>query len=106
MATLLSSGCLSILLRQDNNWDLRNYHLYSAWALLNGRAGMDIAAAGIQSFFNPLLDLPYYMLAVKWLPDAPAAVAFLAGAFDVFNYLWPIAIIAGGAYLIYRAMRK
>jgi hypothetical protein len=34
------------------------------------------------------------------------AVAFLAGAFNVFGYLWPIAIIGAGAYLIYRAMSK
>jgi hypothetical protein len=55
--------------------------------------------------------LVYFLAKQKWaiwptLGLAVMAVAFLAGAFDVFGYIWPIAIIAGGAYLIYRAMRK
>ena len=28
---------------QDNNWDLRNYHLYTPIALMEARLGMDIA---------------------------------------------------------------
>jgi hypothetical protein len=55
--------------------------------------------------------LVYFLAKQKWaiwptLGLAAMAVAFLAGAFDVFGYLWPIVIIGAGAYLIYRAMRK
>jgi hypothetical protein len=35
--------------------------------------------AGLQSFFNPLLDVPYYKLAHDWLPGCPRLVAGLAG---------------------------
>ncbi|MCR0982011.1 hypothetical protein [Roseomonas populi] len=76
---LVAAGFVSVLRGQDNNWDLRNYHLYLPFSLLEGRLGMDIMPAGPQSAFNPLLDLPYYLLAVSWLPDRPRLVAFLAG---------------------------
>jgi hypothetical protein len=53
----------------------------------------------------------YFLAKQKWaiwpvIGLSILAVSFLAGAFNIFGYLWPIAIIAVGAYLIYRAMRK
>jgi hypothetical protein len=54
------SSAISIALGQDANWDLQNYHFYGPWALLEGRAfGWDIAAAQLQTYLNPLLDLPF-----------------------------------------------
>lgn len=50
----------AFLLGPDANWDLANYHYYNAWAFLNGRIDYDVAPAGIQTFFNPILDLPFY----------------------------------------------
>jgi hypothetical protein len=55
--------------------------------------------------------LVYFLAKQKWaiwptLGLLAMAIAFLAGAFDVFGYLWPIVIIGAGAYLIYRAMQK
>jgi hypothetical protein len=55
--------------------------------------------------------LVYFLAKQKWaiwptIGLAAMSVAFLAGAFDVFGYLWPIVIIGAGAYLIYHAMRK
>ncbi len=46
----------------DSTWDLRNYHLYNPLAFFNGRIASDIAPAGIQSYFAPTLDIPYYFL--------------------------------------------
>lgn len=60
-------GLVSVYLGQDTNWDLFNYHLYNAFALLNGKLQVDLAPAGFQSFFNPLLDVPYYV-AQLYLP--------------------------------------
>jgi hypothetical protein len=55
-------GALS--LGQDANWDLQNYHFYNPWAWLNGRIlDRDIAAAQLQTFHNPLPDVPFYALA-------------------------------------------
>lgn len=36
-------------------------------------------AAGIQTYFNPLLDIPYYHAAFIHLVDRPRVVAFLMG---------------------------
>jgi hypothetical protein len=59
-------------LGQDANWDLRNYHLYNPHAWLHGRLATDIAPAQQQTWHNPLLDLPLYLLA-----DAPGWIAGL-----------------------------
>jgi hypothetical protein len=53
---------LWLRLGQDANWDLRNYHLYNAHAWLHGRLAADIAPAQVQSWHNPLLDVPLYAL--------------------------------------------
>lgn len=74
-AVPLLFGGLALILGQDANWDLRNYHWYDAYAALNGRlapggdmarqdmAGQDMAAAQIATFYNPTLDVPFYLLA-------------------------------------------
>ncbi|WP_421989047.1 hypothetical protein [Roseococcus sp.] len=74
-----ATGLYSLWRGTDANWDLRNYHLYSAYAFLNGRIGFDIAPGQLQSYFNPLSNLPIYAL-VRLLNDHPRAVAFLMGA--------------------------
>ncbi|MEH3085641.1 MAG: hypothetical protein PGN26_03710 [Xylophilus ampelinus] len=56
-------------------------HLYNPWPFLTGR---DLALAGLQSYFNPLIDLPYHWM-TGYLP--PWAVAFLLGAFQGLNFL-------------------
>ena len=75
-------GVLSVHLGQDANSDLRNYHLYNAFQFLHDRFYLDLNAAGYQSFFNPLLDVPYYTLATVALPNAPRLVAFIMGGYD------------------------
>jgi hypothetical protein len=45
----------------DENYDLLNYHYYAGYALLSGRFDWDIAAAGVQTFFNPLPSLLPYL---------------------------------------------
>lgn len=72
-------------LGMDANWDLRNYHLYNPHAWLTGRDAIDIAPAQLQSWHNPLLDAPLYLITVSgadarwasaWL-TLPAVVALL-----------------------------
>jgi hypothetical protein len=77
------SGLVAILLGQDANWDLRNYHFYNPYAFLNGRLGYDALAAQIASFYNPLLYVPFYY-AVNWLP--PKGTAFLLGFIQGLNF--------------------
>ena len=70
-------GALVLALGQDYNWDLRNYHWYNAYALLNGRYGIDILPSQTPWFYNPALDVPFYLLATH----APARVAGFALGF-------------------------
>lgn len=82
-------GLLSLLLGQDDNWDLRNYHLYNAYALLNDRVGFDMAPAQWQSYFNPALDLPYYLM-TRYLPGP--VTGFVFGLLHGLNFVLVLAI--------------
>jgi hypothetical protein len=62
---LVAAGLL--LVGADSNWDLRNYHLYNVRALLGWRP-LDIAAAQLQGWHNPALDVPMYLLQLSGLP--------------------------------------
>lgn len=89
-AIMLVGGIVSLLLGQDANWDLRNYHLYNGYALLHGRLLQDLAPAQMQSYFSPLLDVFHYLLMAR-LP-APLA-GFVLGALHGLVFL-PLAGIA------------
>jgi hypothetical protein len=78
-------GLLSVAQRQDSNWDLRNYHLYNPFAFLNGKVGLDLAPAQMQTYFNPTIDLLYYAL-IKTLP-APLA-GFVMGVVHGLNFIF------------------
>ncbi len=60
--SFLFFGLLSVYLGKDNNCDLRNYHYYNAFAFLHHRLGFDYLPAQLQTFLNPILDLPSYCL--------------------------------------------
>ncbi len=75
LAAIGLAGVASILLRQDSNWDLQNYHLYNAWAFLHDRYGLDWAPAQLQSFYSPYLDLPFYALVATGVPPRLIAAA-------------------------------
>lgn len=82
-------GLISVWLGQDDGWDMRNYHLYNAHALVNGRIGFDLAPSGFQTYFNPTIDLPYYYLN-RWLP--PQLVGFVLGVLHGLNFLLLVGI--------------
>lgn len=80
------TATLSVGLGQDVNWDLFNYHFYNPHALLTGRLDQDVLPAGIQSFFNPVLDIPFYLAIHRWdLP--PVLVGAALGGVHGLN-LW------------------
>jgi hypothetical protein len=72
-------GFWSYLLGQDRNADLFNYHLYNAFAFLNNKDQIDFGVAGLQGFFNPLIDIPYYLLINSLKPQW---VAFIMGTIN------------------------
>ena len=79
---VLAAGALSVRERLDVNWDLKNYHFYNAFAFLNGRMGWDIAPAQVQTYYNPLLDLPFYYL-VEAIPSPRIIAAVMAASTGV-----------------------
>src|SRR4051812_48590552 len=60
---ILFWGAFVIVLGKDTSWDFRNYHWYAPYAFLNGRMAMDVAVAHQASYYNPFLDIPFYLLA-------------------------------------------
>lgn len=78
----LAAGALALALGADFNYDLRHYHFYNGYALVHGRFDDDFAPAGVQSFFNPLLDGLYY-LGIRHLPAR--LFGFLLGAAHGLN---------------------
>lgn len=77
-------GFLALYLGQDANWDLRNYHWYNAYAFLNNRYDIDLLPSQIPSFYNPALDVPFYLLATH----VPAPIAgFILGTIQGLNFI-------------------
>jgi hypothetical protein len=79
-----------VFLGKDTSWDFRNYHWYAPYAFLNHRMGVDVAVAHQASYYNPFLDIPFYLLAThlpSWL-----ALAIL-GAVQGLNVL-PLYLMA------------
>src|SRR5262249_2346472 len=67
--TMCSANAIAaVLLGKEMNWDLLNYHVYNGYALLNGRLDLDMAPAQVQTFLNPLVDVPLYLAIVSLPP--------------------------------------
>ena len=86
----LGFGALALVLGQDTNYDLRNYHWYNPYAFLTGRLALDIGPAHANTFYNPLLDVPVYLLA-QALPAK--AVGFLLGTVQGLNFVLLFALL-------------
>lgn len=82
-------GLVSLAIGQDDNWDLRNYHVYNVHALLNDRIGFDLAPARFQTYFNPTIDLLYYGLNHAL---SPRGAGFVMGVLHGLNFVLLLAI--------------
>jgi len=63
---------------------LLNYHLYNPYAYLHHRLHFDLAPAGLQTYFNPFLDLAYFS-ALSVL--TPKSVGFLIGLLQGLSFV-------------------
>ena len=77
----IAFAVFSVAMGQDANWDFLNYRWYTPYALLHHRLLTDILVSEHATFYNPLLELPFYLIATH----APALVAgfFLALAASI-----------------------
>ena len=90
---LFGGGLLSMQLRYELSWDFANYHYFNAWAFVKDRVGYDFLVAGINTYFNPLIDVPLYYL-IEYFNDAPGFIFFMQG-------LWAGAV----AFVFYKFLR-
>ena len=63
VGVILAGSAFVVWLGKDTSWDFRNYHWYIAYALLHGRMGFDVSVAHQATYYNPLLDVPFFLLA-------------------------------------------
>jgi len=95
LATIVA-GALFVLKRgQDINWDLQNYHFYSGFSILHGRLDMGIAPVGLQSFLNPMLEAPVYLLFRMPYPVGPLVVFLIQWACVPVLYLIARRLLSG-----------
>jgi hypothetical protein len=64
-AIILGWATFVVSAGKDAAWDFRNYHWYIPYAFLNGRMNFDVAVAHQATYYNPLLDIPFYFLATR-----------------------------------------
>lgn len=92
------AGAVSVQLGQDVNWDLQNYHYYIGWAWWNDHRAYahDIAAAQLQSYHNPLLDLPFYLMVnAAWSPPVIAFVLAVPAGIAAFLLIKTVPLLFG-----------
>ena len=93
---ILGWAVLVVSLGKDTSWDFRNYHWYIPYAYLNHRMGFDVAVAHQATFYNPTLDIPFYLLATH----APAWIALgILGAVQGANIV-PLYLIARSILIV------
>lgn len=62
VGSMLAGALYTFATGEDVNWDWQNYHEYNVWAVLNGRYGVDAVPPGFQTYFNPIVYFPVYVL--------------------------------------------
>lgn len=59
---LFIGSSICAITRYENLWDFSNYHYYNAFAFLHNRLNYDIVPSSVNTFFNPLIELPFYFI--------------------------------------------
>jgi len=80
-------GLVALHRGEDADWDLMNYHFFDPfWVLVNHQR--DVMPAQLQTYYNPLLDIPFYF-AARDLPARAVAygIAFAQGLSFPILYL-------------------
>ena len=73
------------MLKGENiGWDQRNYHYYNAYALLSHKVTYHVAPAMLQSWINPLVYVPHYLLINH---TSPIIAGSLFGAIAGINFV-------------------
>lgn len=100
--SFIAFGFISIYLGQDLNWDLLNYHYYNGYSFLNNRMLFDYAPAYSQTFLNPILDIPTYLLITYC---KPILASFIVGGLHGLNF-WILYIICQNIFKKFDNIKK
>ncbi len=65
-------------LGKDMAWDTLDYHFYAGFSALHDRFGQDYFPAGPQSYLNPYVYVPFYLLATSGLTALEVALILAA----------------------------
>jgi hypothetical protein len=79
---MLAGAVYAYAVGDDVNWDWRNYHAYDVWATINHRHDIDVIPAGFQTYFNPLIYYPVYLLRQL---TSPLSTGLIVGAVHGLN---------------------
>jgi hypothetical protein len=84
----------SYLLGKEMMWDNLDYHFYAGFSALHDRFSRDYFAAGVQSYLNPYVYVPFYALARTGLPAlwVASALAVIQSGILWLTYELAIAI--------------
>ncbi len=75
---VITGGFICAINLFDFGWDFVNYHYYNPFAFLNDRMNYDILPAAVNTFFNPLIDIPYYFM-LQYLKQSPIILFGIQG---------------------------
>ncbi len=92
----LAFALFSVAMGRDANWDFLNYRWYDPWALLHRRLTFDVLVAGQATFYNPLLELPFFLIATHLSGMAAGFLLSLAGSLPFI----PLSMLADEALLL------
>ena len=88
---LLVCVATALVFGKDFNWDLLNYHFYSAHAFLHVPLDEDFLGGSTQRYLNPLAYLPFYwMVTAEWHSVVIGTVLASFHALNVFC-VWHLA---------------
>lgn len=65
-------------LGKDMAWDTLDYHFYAGFSALHDRLGQDYFPAGPQTYLNPYVYVPFYLLATSGLTALQVALILAA----------------------------
>ncbi len=99
-ACALLAVLASYLLGKEVMWDTLDYHLYAGFSALHDRFGQDYFAAGVQSYLNPYVYVPFYALAITGLPALCVAsiLAVMQSAILWLTYELALAVSAAADF--------
>ena len=75
---LIAGSLVSTVLKAENIVDFTNYHYYIAYAFLNDSFQNYLVPGGVNTFLNPLIELPLHLF-IKCFNNCPSAVYALQG---------------------------